>query len=281
MLERELSLSCDLARSAGTAILNVRTAAIAASTMKADHSPVTQADLAADAVIRAGLAPLAAEGDVVVTEETWKNGPALGLHARAWFIDPLDGTEDFVAGRADYAVHIGLALRGVPALGVVYQPQTGVLWRGVVADGRCERVDADGTVHPLSVAGRALEVPRIAISISHPSEVVERIVRELGGRAIPKGSVGLKVGLIVDGEADAYVTASRRIKVWDTCAPAAVLVAAGGVVTSLSGRPLSYTGTAHHDDGACMWTPAARDGLRKRVDEALRRHRRAMAPTTG
>lgn len=279
MLERELSLSCDLARAAGAAILKIRSTAMASSKMKADSSPVTQADLAADAVIREGLSALTAErGDVVVTEETWKNLGPLGLHERTWFIDPLDGTEDFVAGRPDYAVHIGLAIRGLPALGVVYQPETGVLWRGVVGERRCERVEPDGRVVPLNVAGRTLGVPRIAISVSHPSEVVDFIVGELGGRALPKGSVGLKVGLIVDDWADAYVSASRRIKVWDTCAPAAVIQAAGGVATSLSGKPLSYTGAAAHDDGVCMWTVAARDGLSERVAEALRRYR-GMAST--
>ena len=80
----------------------------------------------------------------------------------------------------------------------------------------------------------------------------------------------------VDDEADAYVTASRRIKVWDTCAPAAVLLAAAGAVTTLAGAPLSYEGPAAHAGGVCMWTPAARDGLSSRVGEAVRRFRGRM-----
>ena len=270
-LEPELSLASDLAKKAGDAILAVRADAIASSSLKSDESPVTAADLAADAVIREGLA---ATGDAIVTEETWKDGD-IGKHPRAWFVDPIDGTEDFIKKSRDYVVQIGLCVHGAPALGVVYQPETGLLWRGVVADRRCERVEPGGASR--TVAGRALPAkPRIAISVSHPSAVADFVIQELGGVSVWRGSVGLKVALIVDDEADAYVTASRRIKLWDTCAPAAVLLAAGGAVTTLAGAPLSYEGPAAHAGGVCMWTPAARDGLSSRVEEAVRRFRGRM-----
>ena len=271
-LEAELALASDLAKKAGDAILAVRGDAIASSSLKSDESPVTAADLAADAVIREGLA---ATGDAIVTEETWKDGK-IGKHRRAWFVDPIDGTEDFVSKSRDYVVQIGLCVDGAPALGVVYQPETGLLWRGVVADRRCERIEAGGVLQR-TVTDRVLPAkPRIAISVLHPSTVVEFVIRELGGVSVWRGSVGLKVALIVDDEADAYVTASRRIKVWDTCAPAAVLLAAGGAVTTLAGALLSYEGPATHAGGVCMWTPAARDALSPRVDEAVRRFRGRM-----
>jgi len=271
-LEPELALASDLAKKAGDAILAVRADAIASSSLKSDESPVTAADLAADAVIRAGLA---ATGDTIVTEETWKDGD-IGKHPRVWFVDPIDGTEDFIKKSGDYVVQIGLCVHGAPALGVVYQPETGLLWRGVVADRRSERVEAGGAL-PRTVAGRALPAkPRIAISVSHPSGVVDFVSREFGGVSVWRGSVGLKVALIVDDEADAYVTASRRIKLWDTCAPAAVLLAAGGAVTTLAGAQLSYEGPAAHAGGVCMWTPAARDSLLSRADDAVRRFRGRM-----
>jgi 3'(2'), 5'-bisphosphate nucleotidase len=271
-LEPELALASDLAKKAGDAILEVRAHAIAFSSLKSDDSPVTAADLAADAVIREGLA---ATGDAIVTEETWKDGE-IRKHERAWFVDPIDGTEDFIKQSRDYVVQIGLCVDGAPALGVLYQPETGLLWRGIVADRRCERVEA-GRVLPRTVAGRALPAkPRIAISVSHPSAVVDFVTQQLGGVAVWRGSVGLKVALIVDDEADAYVTASQRIKVWDTCAPAAVLLAAGGVVTTLAGAPLAYEGPAAHTGGVCMWTPAARNDISSRVDEAVRRFRGRM-----
>lgn len=269
----DLALATDLARSAGRAILEVKAEAIASSTLKADESPVTKADLAADAVIRAGLAAHAARGDVLVTEETWASGGVVPGQGRAWFIDPIDGTEDFIAGRPDYVVQVGLCVDGQPVLGVLFQPETGVTWRGIVGS-LCERVDADGTVHARNVEARALPArPRVAVSLSHPSAVVDFIVHHLQGEAVGKGSVGLKVGMIVDDEADAYVTASRRIKVWDTCAPAAVLLAAGGVVSTLDDAPLAFAGPAAHPAGVTMWTPRARDALKARVDEAVARFR--------
>jgi 3'(2'), 5'-bisphosphate nucleotidase len=271
-LESELALASDLAKKAGDAILAVRADAIASSSLKSDESPVTAADLAADALIRAGLA---ATGDTIVSEEMWTHGD-IGRHPRAWFVDPIDGTEDFVNQSADYVVQIGLCVDGAPALGVLYQPETSLMWRGIVADRRCERVEA-GEALPRTVAGRALPPkPRIAISVSHPSAVVDFVMQELGGVSVWRGSVGLKVALIVDDEADAYVTASRRIKSWDTCAPAAVLLAAGGAVTTVAGGPLSYDGPAAHVGGVCMWTPAARAALSSRVDKAVHQFRSRM-----
>jgi 3'(2'), 5'-bisphosphate nucleotidase len=272
-IEKDLALACALARAAGRAILAVKAEALTTSTMKSDASPVTQADLAADAVVRNGLAHT---GDVVVTEETW-GGAAIGGQGRAWFIDPIDGTEDFLAGRNDYVVQIGLCVDGRPILGVIYQPETELLWRGL--EGVCERIDVDGKVHARTVATRALATPRIAVSVTHPSAVVDFIVAELGGVPVPRGSVGLKVGMIVDDEADAYVSASRRIKVWDTCAPAAVLLAAGGIVESLDGSALPYAGPAPHPAGVAMWTAGARAALKSRVDDAVRRYAARTAQT--
>lgn len=267
-LAADLELATRLAVDAGRAIQAQQAEARAHPTLKSDESPVTAADLASDRVIREGLAGL---GDPIVTEETWR-GASIGKHARAWFVDPIDGTEDFIAGRPDYCVQIGLCVDGRPALGVLHQPATGCTWRALVAEGLCEAIDARGVTHRRRVDTRGLpQRPRIAISVSHPSEVVDFIVEELGGVPVPKGSVGLKVGLIVDGEADAYLTASRRIKVWDTCGPAAVLLAAGGVVTSLREEPLSFEGAAAHDAGVCAWTPAARAALLPSVQDAVAR----------
>jgi 3'(2'), 5'-bisphosphate nucleotidase len=263
-----LALATTLAREAAAAILEVKTEARANKKTKSDQSPVTLADLAADKLLRAGLA---ATGDVVVTEETWAE-PVMPRQGRVWIIDPLDGTEDFVAGRPDYVVQVALVVDGVPRLGVVCQPETGLLWRGVVGDGHCERVDGDVVVRRSLPAGGSLDhQPRLACSVSHPSALVDFVVAELGAVVVPMGSVGLKIGLLVDDGADLYLTGSNRIKVWDTCAPAAILLAAGGVVSTLSQRELRYDGDVVHDDGICCWGPVARDALLPRLHDAVAR----------
>jgi 3'(2'), 5'-bisphosphate nucleotidase len=257
------------ALAAAAAIRALAASARTSTTWKPDESPVTAADLAADAVIRAALEPT---GDTIVTEETWGSRP-LPPRGRVWIVDPLDGTSDFVAGRSDYVVQIALVVDGVPTIGVLCHPPTGTLWRGVVdaEASRCERLDGDAvTPLRLSMGGPVAHPPRVCVSVSHPSAVVDAITTDLGATVVPMGSVGLKIGAIVDGRADLYVSGSRRIKVWDTAAPAAVLVAAGGVMTSLGGQPLRYDDDIHHDDGVAALAPSAM-GLRAAIDAAIRR----------
>ena len=273
----DLDLATSLARDAAVVILNERATARNAPKQKADDSPVTAADLAADAVIRAGLAR-ARPDDLVVTEESY-SGDRMPAGGRAWIVDPIDGTSDFVAGTADYVVQIALVEDGAATVGVILQPETGIIWRGVAREGarRCERLNGDH-VTPLALrADDALPArPRFCISVSHPSAVVDFVTGELGADVLGIGSVGLKIGAIVDGRADAYVTGSRRIKVWDTAAPAAVFASVGGVLTNLSAKPLRYDGAVLHDDGVAALSLAARP-LWPRIDEAVRRFR-ASAP---
>jgi 3'(2'), 5'-bisphosphate nucleotidase len=256
MLENDLLLATRTALDAARAIIAVRTSARTQHDTKSDDSPVTAADLAADRTIRAGLA---VTGDVIVTEETW-TGERLPPRGRVWVIDPLDGTRDFVAGSPDYVVQIALVIDGVPRVGVVCQPETMRLWRGIVGDlSRCERVEPDGSMHAcvLDVGDNVPAHPRLVVSVSHPSPGIDALAAAVGATVIPRGSVGLKIAALVDGEADAYVTDSHHIKVWDTAAPAAVLVAAGGSMTSLGGTVLRYDGPILHDDGVLALTPAA------------------------
>jgi 3'(2'), 5'-bisphosphate nucleotidase len=267
-LDADLLVATRIAGAAAAAILEVRAEARATSTTKADDSPVTAADLAADRAVRAGLG---GTGDVVVTEESWGER-ALPATGRVWIVDPLDGTADFVRGSDDYAVHVALVVDGVPRVGVVHQPASGRVWRGVVdgAASFAETIEADGRVRRLTVATTCGPRPRLAVSVSHPSPVTARILAAIDGVGVPRGSVGLKAALLVQGAVDVYVSNSRRIKVWDSAAPAALVVAAGGVAETSAGQPLRYDGGLAHEEGLALWTPAARATWAARVHEALR-----------
>lgn len=277
-LSRELDVACALAREACEAILKVREEARANPTEKpGGQGPVTAADLAADGIVRDGLTKAFAH-DLVITEETWPSGAQVPSAHRAWFVDPLDGTQDFVRGRPDYAVMIGLCVGGQPVLGVVAQPESGILWRGVTtATGRvCERVGPKGDVTDLASLERPMprRGPRAAVSRSHPSRLTNQMLAELGGGSVVRrGSVGLKAALIVDGEADVYLSGSRRIKVWDTAGPEALLRAAGCSMTALDGAPLAYDDKPAHAGGVRAWTKAAEDVLEERLRTALERWR--------
>lgn len=267
----DLGLAVDAAVDAAAAILAVREGARENAKQKSDDSPVTAADLAADALLRARLG---ADGTTVVSEEAWPSS-TMPPSGRVWIVDPIDGTEDFVAGRDDYVVQVGLVEGGVPVVGVVVQPATGTIWRGVVGVGVdvvrgcvARVVDVDG-------AAALVGAPRVAVSVSHPSALVDFVVGELGGTVVPIGSVGLKIAALLERRVDAYVTGSRRIKVWDTAGPAALCLAGGGVITGLAQRPLRYDAAIAHDDGVCAWSPGARATLLPRLDDALRRFKPA------
>ncbi len=264
---RDLERATRVAQAAAATIRALTPRARASTTRKSDESPVTAADLAADAMIRAELEPT---GDAMVTEETW-GGRRLPSSGRVWIVDPLDGTSDFVAGRDDYVVQIALVVDGCPRVGVLCHPPTGTIWRGVV-DGEasvCERIEGTSVMRLHLVASALSPLPpRVCVSVSHPSPIVGVITDAIGATVLPMGSVGLKVGAIVDGRADLYVSGSTGIKAWDTAAPSAVLVAAGGVMTSLHGRPLRYDGDVRHDDGVMAMAPSAMH-LRPAISDAI------------
>ncbi len=222
------------------------------------EGPVTQGDILADKLIVSGLQeafPL----DQVVSEESFRPDAELPQGERVWFVDPIDGTSDYSKGGNEYAVMIGLCIHGVPALGVIYEPATGVLWRGF--EDQAERVDADGRVTTLNIKESPMPLESLRLAVSHSwSSVIPAQAGiqswtpafagvtgvEAGVTFLRKSSVGLKAAMVADGHADAYVSIGRRIKVWDTCAPAALVMASGGVFMAISGEPLRYTGSAKH-----------------------------------
>lgn len=200
--------------------------------------PVTEADRAAERLILDGLRT-AFPDDGLLSEEqrdrrSWRDAP------RAWVIDPLDGTKDFIAGRVGFSVMIGLLERFRPVLGVVCQPLAGLTYRG--ADGSAEVLHADGrreALQPTTTA--APESLRLVVTCSHRSAALDEVARLLGtDDELSIGSVGVKVGLIARGERDLYVNPEGHCRLWDVCAPQAILTAAGGRLTDLHGAPIDY-----------------------------------------
>jgi 3'(2'), 5'-bisphosphate nucleotidase len=156
-------------------------------------------------------------------------------------IDPLDGTTGFIDGNGDFAVQIGLSENGDCVLGVVYQPLTGTLYRAVRGGGTwIERPGFEPSPGRVS-DHQEISTMRLAASRSHRSPRMDKVVQAFGLKEeILRGSVGIKVGLIVEQQCDLYVHLSPRTKQWDTCAPEVILHEAGGQITDLFGRPLRY-----------------------------------------
>lgn len=226
-----LELAFDLARRAGEVIMQVRARGF--QTMeKADESPVTEADHAAEALIVAGLRAACPEIPVVAEEEVaggrvTANAPAL------WVVDPLDGTREFARRRDDFAVCIGLVRNGAPTLGVVGQPATGALFGGIVGVGAWKR---EGDAARRIRARRAPEVGLSVVASRHYADD-PRLQPYLAGRRVAEvlhmGSA-LKFCRVAEGIADLYPRFGPTME-WDTAAAQAVVEAAGGSVRVLEG----------------------------------------------
>jgi 3'(2'), 5'-bisphosphate nucleotidase len=237
-LERELEVAIRLAREAGRVILEYYDAP-ADVELKAGFEPVTVADRAANASIVAGLAE-AFPDDGLLAEETPDTAARLA-HERLWVIDPMDGTKEFIKKNGEFSVMIGLALEGTATLGVVYQPPTDRLFYGIAGEGAF-LVDRGGAPQRLQVSEIAEPSEMcVAISRSHRSEKIDTVLAVLDiTREVRSGSVGLKIGLVCERKCDLYIHPSPATRQWDTCAPEALLVAAGGRMTDLVGQPFVY-----------------------------------------
>jgi len=127
--------------------------------------------------------------------------------------------------------------------GAVYQPVRSVLYRAVRGGGAWIE-DQDKAAARLSVSGETKTSEMVlASSRSHRSPRMERVVNKFGFKnEMRRGSVGVKIGLIAEQQADLYLHLSPSTKQWDTCAPEIILAEAGGRLTDLFGKPLRYNG---------------------------------------
>ena len=237
LIENELPLVERLVREAGALVRSFYENGVEVA-WKGINDPVTAADHAANAYLVAGLRA-AFPDDGILAEESADNTYRLN-RSRVWIIDPLDGTKEFISKIDEFAVMVGLAIDGAPVLGVVYQPIADVLYRGV--PGALAEVVTQGKPAPLAVSDVSNTADmRLVASRSHRDPLVSAICAELGvTQDRPSGSVGLKIGLLATAICDLYVHPSPGLKEWDTCAPEAILRAAGGAISDSWGNPLQY-----------------------------------------
>ena len=231
-----LSLAADLAHRAGATILAVRARGFDVRS-KADASPVTAADHAAEALILEGLRRATPEIPVIAEEEV-AGGKITAPGPAFWLVDPLDGTREFSAGHDEFTVHIGLVRGGRAVLGVVGVPALGEMFGGVVGRGAWKRTTAgERPIH-----ARVPPESGLAVVASRYHANDARLDGFLAGRKIASvnniGS-GLKFCRVAEGAADLYPRFGRTME-WDTAGPQAVLEAAGGTVLELAGQPLTY-----------------------------------------
>lgn len=239
----ELAVARAAARAAGRIAHDMQ--GRAARSDKADGSPVTEGDFAADRAIQGAIRSSFPQ-DAILSEETPDDGAR--CHAqRLWIIDPIDGTREYAAGRPGWCVQIALAVAGRIVLGVLDQPSRNTSWWGVPGHGAWS--DYDGTTSPLVLPTAGVSNVLVTGSSTRNRAAGLAVRAALPGFAgINEHSVGIKVTRILEGDADLYVHA-RFIHAWDAAAPAAVLVAAGGQATDLAGHDLVMNGPDERQPG--------------------------------
>ena len=203
---------------------------------KSPNQPLTEADLAADALLRATL--MGARPDYGWLSEETVDTPDRLAHDRVWIVDPMDGTRSFIAGRPEFSISVGVAERGVAMAGVVHNPATReVFWctRGGGAFAGDEGAPMD--------QGRPLDARPVpgAELLASRSDMARPWLQQLGrGWTLkPVGSTAYKLALVAAGRAVAYVTRGARSE-WDLCAGALLIEEAGGLITDARGEPLKF-----------------------------------------
>lgn len=241
-LERLVSVMRRLALEAGGRIMEIYTAAEFDVRTKSDHSPVTEADEAADALIAAGLRQAFPDIPLITEEQAASHR----LAARTFLIvDPLDGTKEFVQRRGDFTVNIAYVAEGVPARGVVYAPAKGRLFYTLPDGTAVEETgphdpDRPGARRRLKVSTPDNGALMVVASKSHRDQATDDYIARYAVRDMTSAGSSLKFCLVATGEADLYPRLGRTME-WDTAAGDAVLRGAGGRVVRFDDHaPLAY-----------------------------------------
>ncbi|EKO3391009.1 3'(2'),5'-bisphosphate nucleotidase CysQ [Vibrio fluvialis] len=230
-----------IARSAGQLILDIYENKSYESYTKSDETPVTSADLAAHKLVLERLSELTPDIPVLseeaanislTTRETWQ---------RYWLVDPLDGTQEFIARSGDFATIIALVENNRPVMGVVYGPVSGVTYYAYSGKGAWKIPDMSES---LRIETHKHELPgqSIAIAISRRQDI-NRITNRLSSQwnyeLVPLGSAALKACLVAEGAVDCYLRLGPTGE-WDTAATQCIVEEAGGRILSTQLEPLSY-----------------------------------------
>ncbi|MDA9692790.1 3'(2'),5'-bisphosphate nucleotidase CysQ [Prochlorococcus sp. AH-736-N03] len=161
-----------------------------------------------------------------------------------WVLDPLDGTKDFIQGTSNYAMHLSLNYRQQPYIGIVLIPERDELWistgEKVWCESRYKKI-----INPQLCKNKSLSEMILVTSKNHNNETLRKLIKKIKFKEVKiMGSIGCKIASIVRGESDLYICLTipekSAPKDWDFAAPAAILKAAGGAITDLDNKELSY-----------------------------------------
>ncbi|EJA7360233.1 3'(2'),5'-bisphosphate nucleotidase CysQ [Vibrio alginolyticus] len=231
----------EIARSAGQMILEIYEKKQYEAYTKSDETPVTSADIAAHKFITQRLSDLTPDIPVLSEEDADISLEQRAQWERYWLVDPLDGTQEFIARSGDFATIIALVDNNRPTMGVVYGPVSGVTYYAYNGKGAWKIPDMSDSV---KIHTHKHEQPEqsIAIAISRRQDI-NRITNRMSSAwnydLIPLGSAALKACLVAEGAVDCYLRLGPTGE-WDTAATQCIVEEAGGRILSTQLEPLSY-----------------------------------------
>ena len=244
----ELQIAVNAAIDAGKEILQVYSKDFS-SDVKIDDSPITEADLKSNKIIKNILSKTNFD---ILSEEDEDDGKRLGQN-KIWIIDPLDGTTDFVNRTGEFTVMIALVENKKPILGIIYWPTEKTLFLAQKGFGAW-KFSNDSWAKILVSNISELEKCRAVGSRYHLSENEKALLKKL--QILDFTSIGssLKVGKISSGAADVYLTTTDKMKEWDTCASYCIISEAGGKMTDMQGNDMSYNNKiVNHQIQTSQW----------------------------
>lgn len=205
---------------------------------KPDDSPVTEADIASDALINEALAALTPRYPVLSEESECPPFERRSKWKRYWLVDPLDGTQGFVSRRGDFTINVALVDGHVPVLGVICAPENGACYYARAGGGAYLRNPGQAP-RPLRVTAKAKTPVRVVTSRSRRNPLTGAFIESLGRVRIERVGSALKSCRVAEGGADVYPGFSRTSE-WDTAAAQCIVGEAGGRMMDIEGRPLRY-----------------------------------------
>lgn len=226
------------AREAGKKILDIYHSDFSVQT-KADHSPVTAADLASHAILVRHLSAFEHKYPVLSEEDDHLNFAERSAWPRYWLVDPLDGTREFVHKRDNFCINIGMVENHTVIFGMVYVPVQQRCYYAT-AGGGAFVVQGDAAPQPIRVAAWHEDRPmRVAVSRSHPSGLLQRFLDEFREYESVQLGSAMKMCMVAEGRVDFYPRFGPTWE-WDTAAAQCIVEEAGGRLTDLNFNALRY-----------------------------------------
>lgn len=240
-LSHHLPSVIDIARSAGQLILDIYENKQYESYIKSDATPVTSADLAAHKLITEKLSELTPDIPVLSEEAADISLEKRAQWDRYWLVDPLDGTQEFIARSGDFATIIALIENNRPVMGVVYAPVSGVSYYAYEGKGAWKIPEMGESIR-INTLIHEEQSNTLSIAISRRqniNNITNRMSSAWNYELIPLGSAALKACLVAEGAVDCYLRLGPTGE-WDTAATQCIVQEAGGRILSTKLEPLSY-----------------------------------------